>query len=363
MISIFRWVWAREKPNREICISPEIPLSLSLFWGCEINIFSGIARRPCFDFRHLIQKPMWNRIYSTSKFKNCQRIKSSWEQQHSNEKLIFLKQDEEKVQRAQTRFNETNCERIAGINADNMCVVKSPRLNSVLKPCLHHVSASAVVVMQTERVFVSSPQINWNNFNGLVLQFLPLLLQCIHAAHSASHCFVHYHFGGLIARKYVRTQILRIECMKTRSAYSFRIAENYTKHKQCAFGTLHTAFTATVTELRCFYAHDFIRKSDDYSENAARPLIGIIRSYLFAFIFGLVAVAGSVDFSTPPIAFRCIAIIRHLLFGHTQTHSGWLREAARYIQCYVYFLMCLFVVFFLFSIDLEKPVSDFSICK
>lgn len=55
-----------------------------------------------------------------------------------------------------------------------------------------------------------------------------------------SHCFVHYHFGGLIARKYVRTQILRLECMKTRSAYSFRIAENYTKHKQCAFGTLQT---------------------------------------------------------------------------------------------------------------------------
>lgn len=61
----------------------------SLFWGCKMNIFSGIARRPSFDFRHLIQKPLWNRKCSTSKFKNYQRINSSWEQQNSSEKNDF----------------------------------------------------------------------------------------------------------------------------------------------------------------------------------------------------------------------------------------------------------------------------------
>lgn len=135
--------------------------------------------------------------------------------------------------------------------------------------------------------------------------FLPLLLQRIHAAHSdISLCFaLYYHFGGLIAQKCVRTthyaQTPRIEC--TQNTFSVYICFAFCRElhqTQTMRIHHHSAQTSrqpsVVGKLRCFYAHDFIRKSDDYSENAARRLIGIIRSYLFArFLssFILVAVA------------------------------------------------------------------------
>lgn len=229
-----------------------------------------------------------------------------------------------------------------------MCVVSSESLRSALRVCLQYVVVRVVMLpLQTDRVCKFTPNqlkhFQWAR--SWVLASLVAMNTYRIALSSVSHCFalVFHHFGGKVAWKYARTNGVK----HVRHSIYFalpRITLNA--------NNVLIRHSATVRKLRCFYAHDFMRKSDDYSENAARRLIGIIRSCLFArfsvrlsFWSLLLFIAGSVDFLTPPNAFRCSARIPHLPFGHTHVRI----QAERYFRCDVCFLMCLFVFFSCFS--------------
>lgn len=372
-----------KKSERAICISSENS-SLSSFWGCRMNIF----QRNCETNFFWIQNPMWNRNCSTSKMNSKSNLVEKQQIPIVFHKFDFPKarKKSEKncvrsvfvcIQEARTRFgfNETNCKRIAGMNADNMCcVVKSQiRANirqSALKFCLHYILASTSGGDADRAGFCEFTPNQLKHFQwARSWVFACSCCNGIHAAHSdIPLCCTLLPFRGPNRTQIVYAIRNRMHWKHVQRVHIyFALPKNYTKTQTMRIRhSAHRAFTATVTKLRCFYAHDFIRKSDDYRENGARRLIGIIRSYLFCcfFFFSfsvLVAVAHILLswFSNPS---DCVSLhcdySTFAIWTYTNTLGLSVRLRGRFIAMFTFW--CFYLLFF---IDLGKPASDFSICK